>query len=151
MSSERLIAGREALRRHAWHEAYAEFRAADAAGPLAPEDLEGLAEAAEWIGQLDDRIAARERAHAGHLASGNSRRAGFLALKVAHDHFAKGQGALATGWVRRAERLLESERDSIEYGHLLRTRGLMAKNPDEALAHVRAALDIAALTGDRDL
>ena len=37
---------------------------------------------------------------------------------------------------RRA--VLEEEQDSIEYGHLLRARGLMAKDPDEALAHARA-------------
>lgn len=148
---ERLVAGRDALRRHAWREAFEQFRAADAAGPLSSEDLEGLAEAAEWIGRLDDRIAARERAHAGHLERGNPRRAGFLALQLAHDHLAKGQGALATGWLRRAERLLEPERDSIEYGYLLRARGLMAKDRDEALAHARAALDIATRSGDRDL
>ncbi len=151
MNDERLAAGRAALRRHAWHEAFDELRAADSARQLGPEDLEGLAEAAEWIGRLDDRIAARERAHAGHLAGGNARRAGFLALQLAHDHFAKGQGTLGAGWVRRAERLLESERDSIEYGHLLRIRGLMTKNPDEALVHARAALDVATRTGDRDL
>ncbi|MBI2155027.1 MAG: hypothetical protein HYU24_15200 [Candidatus Rokubacteria bacterium] len=148
---ERLVAGRDALRRHAWGEAFEQLRAADAAGPLSPEDLEPLAEAAQWIGRLDDCIAARERAHAGYLERGHPRRAGFLALLLAHDHFAKGQGSLATGWLRRAERLLEPERDSVEYGHLLRAQGLMAKDPDEALAHARAAHDIATRSGDRDL
>jgi len=148
---ERLAAGRDALRRHAWGEAFEQFRAADSAGPLSPKDLELLAQAAEWIGRRDDCIAARERAHAGYLERGNPRRAGFLALLLVHDHFAKGQGSLATGWLRRAERLLEPERDSVEYGHLLRARGLTAKDPDEALAHARAAHDIATRSGDRDL
>jgi class 3 adenylate cyclase len=148
---EGLGAGRDALRRHAWREAFEQLRAADSAGPLSPEDLELLAEAAEWIGRLDDCIAARERAHAGYLDRGNPRRGGFLALLLTYDHFKKGQGSLATGWLRRAERLLEPERDSVEYGHLLRARGLIAKDPDEALAHARAAHDIATRSGDRDL
>lgn len=148
---DRLAAGREALGRHAWHEAFEHLRAADAAQPLLPEDLERLAEAATWVGRLDDRIATYDRAHARYLEQGNRRRAGFMAIMVAHGHFAKGQGSMASGWLRRAERLLESEQDSIEYGHLLRARGLNAKDPDEALAHARAAYDLATRLGDRDL
>jgi len=148
---DRLAAGREALRRHAWREAFDHLRAADAAGPLAPEDLERLAEAAGWIGRLDDCIALRERAHAAYLEGGDQRRAGFVALLMVHDHFAKGKASLAHGWLRRAERLLDAQRDSIEYGHLLRARGLLAKDPDEALAHARAAHEMATRHGDRDL
>jgi tetratricopeptide (TPR) repeat protein len=148
---DRIAAGREALRRHAWHEAFEQLRAADAAEPLPPEDLELLAEASMWVGRLDDCIAVHERAHAAYLERGDRRRAGFLALLLGHDHFAKGKGSQANGWMRRAEQLLAAEQDSIEYGHLLRARGLMAKDPDEALALARAAHDIATRLGDRDL
>ena len=147
----RIAVGREALRRHAWHEAFEQLSAADAAEPLAPEDLELLAEASMWVGQLDNCIAVHERAHAAYLERGDRRRAGFLALLLGHDHFAKGKSSQAKGWMRRAEQLLAAEQDSIEYGHLLRARGLMAKDPDEALAHARAAHDIATRLGDRDL
>jgi class 3 adenylate cyclase len=150
-NEDRLDAGREALRRHAWHEAFEHFRGADTTEPLPPEDLEKLAEAAMWIGRLDDCIAVRERTLAAYLERGNRRRAGFIALLLGHDHFAKGQSSLANGWVRRAERLLESEQTSIEYGHLLRARGLLAKNPDEGLSHARAAYELATRLGDRDL
>jgi hypothetical protein len=54
---DQLAAGREALRRHAWHEAFEQLSAADAVEPLPPEDLELLAEAAMWVGRLDDCIA----------------------------------------------------------------------------------------------
>jgi len=148
---DKLAAGREALQRHAWREAFDQLSAADAAEPLPPEELERLAEAAQWIGRLDDAIALNERAHSGHLERGNKRRAGMAALTLAHNHFAKGQGSLGSGWLRRAERVLEAEQDSIEYGHLLRARGLMAKNPDEAIAHARAAHELATRLGDRDL
>jgi len=148
---DRIAAGQDALRRHAWNEAFEHFSLADAEAALPPERLERLAEAANWIGRLDDSVAARERAHAAYLERGERRRAGFMALLLAHDHFSKGQSALANGWIRRAERLLESEPDCIEYGHLLRARGLVAKDPDEALRHARAAHDLALRLGDRDL
>jgi class 3 adenylate cyclase len=146
-----LVVGRDALRRHAWHEAFEQLSAADASGPLQPEDLELLAEAAWWVGRLDGCIAVRERTHAAYLERGDRRRAGFLALVLGHDHFAKSQTSQANGWMRRAEQLLAAEQDSIEYGHLLRARGLLAKDPDEALAHARAAHELAVRLGDRDL
>lgn len=149
--ADQLAAGREALRRHAWREAFEQLRAADAVEPLPPEDLERLAEAAQWVGRLDDCIPVLERTHAVYLDRGNGRRAGYVALLLAHACFAKGQSSLGNGWVRRAERLLDAEKDSIEYGHLLRARGLLAKDPDEGLAHARAAHDLATRLGDRDL
>ena len=148
---DRLRTGREALGRHAWHEAFEQLHAADQTEPLRPVDLELLGEAAQWVGRLDQSIAAYERAHARYLEQGNRRRAGFMAIQVAHGHFARAQGSLASGWLRRAERLLESEQDSIEYGHLLRARGLNAKDPDEALVNARAAHTLATRLGDRDL
>jgi class 3 adenylate cyclase len=146
-----LLVGRDALRRHAWHEAFEQLSVADAAEPLPPEDLELLAQAAWWVGQLDGCIAVRERTHAAYLQRGDRRRAGFVALLLGHDHFAKSQTSQANGWMRRAEQLLATEQDSIEYGHLLRARGLMAKDPDEALAHACAAHELATRLGDRDL
>ena len=70
---------------------------------------------------------------------------------MGHDLFAKGKTSQGNGWLRRAEQHLASEQDSIEYGHLLRARGLMAKNPDEALAHAVASHELATRLGDRDL
>jgi class 3 adenylate cyclase len=148
---DRIAAGRDALKRHAWHEAFEQLRATDAKEPLPPEDLELLGEAAVWVGRLDEAIAARERTHAAYLALGNRRRAGYLALLLGHDHFAKGKTSQGNGWIRRAEQHLASEQDSIEYGHLLRARGLLAKDPDEALAHALASHELATRLGDRDL
>jgi len=87
-----LVAGRDALRRHAWREALEHFRAADAIEPLSAEDLERLAEAAVWIGRLDDAIATRERAHAAYLERGNPRRAGSVALELGHNHSPRARG-----------------------------------------------------------
>src|SRR5262249_3551137 len=142
-TDDKLAAGREALRRHEWRAAFDQLSAADAAEPLPPEELERLAEAAQWIGRVDDAIALDERAHTAYAERGNARRAGMAALTLAHAHFAKGQRSLGGGWLRRAERALEAEQDSIEYGHLLRARGLVARDRDEAIAHARAAHELA--------
>src|SRR5262245_29909961 len=91
---DRVAAAHDALRRHAWREAFEHLRAADASKPLAPEHLEALAETALSVGRLDDAIAASERAHAGYLEHGNCRRAGFMAIWLGHHHFAKGQRSL---------------------------------------------------------
>jgi hypothetical protein len=40
---DRVQQGRDAYRRHAWHEAFDSFREADAETPLSPEDLRVLA------------------------------------------------------------------------------------------------------------
>jgi hypothetical protein len=69
-----LIVGRDALRRHAWHEAFEQLGAADAAEPLPPEDLELLAQASWWVGRLDGCIAVRERTHAAYFQRGDWRR-----------------------------------------------------------------------------
>src|SRR5262244_3090130 len=87
---DQLRAGREALTRHAWKEAFERLRAADAAESLSPQDLELFAEAAQWVGQLDEAIAGYERAFKGYLEQREQRRGGFMAIQIAHGHFAKG-------------------------------------------------------------
>jgi len=48
-----LAAGREAVRRYAWREAFELLSAADQAGGLGADDLEGLAQSAWWNGRSD--------------------------------------------------------------------------------------------------
>ena len=64
-----LQAGRDAVARHAWREAFDLLSVADSTQPLDPEDLEKLAEAAWWTGRLQHCIESRERAFAGYQLS----------------------------------------------------------------------------------
>lgn len=150
-----LPAGREALARHAWREAYDLLRAADSAGPLAPEDLEGLAEAAWWSGQLAAVIDARERAFRAYVDSGQQRRAGYVAVTLVRDYFSKRDAAVAGAWLSRAERLLEAEADSPEKAWLFRTKSVIAvegqRDFAQGLEFALKTLDIAARVKDRDL
>lgn len=65
-----LESGRDAVRRHAWREAFEQLTAADQAASLNADDLEGLAEAAWWSGRADMCISARERAYLLHVEAG---------------------------------------------------------------------------------
>ena len=149
-----LEAGRDAIERHAWHEAYEFLSAADAADPLGPEDLENLAQAAWWTGQLESCISARERAYASYLEMNNPRRAAVVALDVSHDYFGKLAHSIGAGWFNLAERLLEGEGDCAERGHLAMYQGLgqmAAQDYDAALDSAKTTLDIGTRFGDRDL
>ena len=57
-----LESARSAVERHAWSEALALLKQADASNELDADGLEMLADAAWWMGQPADSVAARERA-----------------------------------------------------------------------------------------
>jgi class 3 adenylate cyclase len=153
--SPTLEAGRGAISRHAWKEGFDFLSEADRAEPLLPEDLERLAEAAWWTGQLAACIDARERAHRAYLDAGNHRRAGYQAIELARDYFSKREGAVARGWLNRAERLLAPEPECVETAWFARTQAVIAfegqHNPESALVLARRALDIATRLAHRDL
>jgi class 3 adenylate cyclase len=150
-----LAAGRAAARRYAWRDALEQLGAADAAAPLGAEDLELLAEAAWWSGRLASCIDARERAYRLHVDAGRPRRAGHVAIALARDHFSRQDGAVASAWLSRAERLLGEEGDCAEKAWLLRMRAVIAiegdRDYDRGLEHATRALEMATRVQDRDV
>jgi len=148
-----LEAGRDAVRRRAWREAFELLSAA--ASALGPDDLEALAQAAWLNGHLKECIAARERAYGAYIAAGNSRRAAAVAMELARDHFAKQETAVGAGWLARAEHLLAIEPVSVEHGYLARLRTVIAFERDHdfdaALRHAQQALEIGTRFRDQDL
>ena len=87
--------GRDALRRHDWQSAYDALSSAGAASADDPEALQDLAEAAWWLGKLDECIAARELAYEAYEAAGDSPRAVRVAARLFDDHCFKGRPAIA--------------------------------------------------------
>ncbi|MBA3412746.1 MAG: hypothetical protein H0T09_03560, partial [Actinobacteria bacterium] len=154
-ADDTLQAGREAIGRHAWLEAYDLLDAADTAGRLSPEDLETLSAAAWWTGRLDSCIAARERAFAGYMDAESRRRAAIVALAVAKDYYAKHSSSIANAWVARAKRLLADEPACVEQGYLERLLSVIAFEGDgdfdAALTHAQRALETGTHFGDREL
>jgi class 3 adenylate cyclase len=152
-----LAAGRDAIRRYAWAEAFELLlSAADEVGDDPdPEVLDELGEASWWVARLDVGIPARERAYRAYLEADNPRRAAIVAIAVAKDHFALGRSSIGMAWFSRAEELLSKEPECLEEGYLERMRAVMAvegtKQFDEALEHARRAEELARRFGDRDL
>jgi class 3 adenylate cyclase len=151
--NELLARGREAAARGAWREAYDLLAAANSA-ELSPEDLELIGEATSWTGPTEHCIAVRERAYGAYLANGDRRSAARLALALVRDHSFARAGAVAAGWYKRAERLLEEEAEGPEHGHLARRQVLAADargDTGAAQQHLQRALELAQRFGDRDL
>jgi len=145
---------REAFERHSWRAAFDSFLQADAAAPLAPEDLERLGEAAWWTGRLADVIAAVERAYSGYLAAGQRSDAARAALRLAAELGHRHEHAVSTGWLRRAERLLADEPESRAQADLSRAHfnhALKRAEFDAALDHARRTYAIGERLGDADL
>ena len=146
--------GREAVRRHAWREAYQLLQAADQASALEPDDLESLAEAAWWNGRANDCVGAWERAYTGHLEADRPGRAAMAAIQLAREQFGLNAAAVGNAWLNRAQRLLQDEPVGVEHGYLTRVmagRAMGADDFDRALELARETFEIGTRFGDRDL
>ena len=108
---------RETVRTGPWRHVYEDLRGR---GPvsLGAVELEALAEAAWWLCKTDESIAARQRAYAAFRDANDDRGAARMAAQLFHEHFYRGEGAVAVGWLRRGFRHLERDPDCVEGGWL---------------------------------
>ncbi|HYU50628.1 MAG TPA: adenylate/guanylate cyclase domain-containing protein [Candidatus Limnocylindria bacterium] len=153
-SSDALQAGRDALARHQWQEAYELLDRADREGSLSGADLESLSEAAFFAAHADRESEVRERAFKAYLAEGNPLRAASVAMDLAHRHTMAGRHSISSAWMRRGERLLEGEAESYAHGYLALIRSDRARNAGDisiALEEAEEAVRIATRTGHADL
>ena len=112
--------GRAAYGKRAWADAHRLLSRADGAVPLDARDLELAATAAYMLGHEDEWTALLERAHQTHLDAGEPLRAVRCAFWVGTHLAIRGETARATGWLGRAQRLIDrEERDCVERGYLL--------------------------------
>ncbi len=97
----------DASAKGAWAAAYTELLAADADQPLEPAQLQQLAVSAHCLGQDDAAVEAWARAHAAHLAAGDVEAAAMAASWCAFGLVTRGEFALGSGWLGRAQALCE--------------------------------------------
>lgn len=146
---------RDSFDRSAWGEAYEGLAAADGRGPLASEDLERLAIAAQLLGRPDESASAGARAHLEAIREGDVERGVRCAIWLGMALMQRGEMAQAGGWLARAARLIEETGyDGVERGSLLvpqALQSLMAGEPAAALAIFEQVAVIAERYGDRDL
>jgi tetratricopeptide (TPR) repeat protein len=149
-----LIEARDAIALRNWQRAFELLVAIDKDHGLGPTDLEALGEAAIWTGSHEESIAARERAYALHLKSGNTRRAGAVAIALVANNVIRLQLAPAAGWFTKAKRHLEAEADCVEKGALAFGESIFALatgNAEDGLRWAGQAFDAGERFGDADL
>jgi class 3 adenylate cyclase len=149
-----LRAGRNALARFAWDEAYEALAEADREHSLSGEELELLAEAAWYASRPDTVIDAYERASHKYVQEGNDGAAAMMAFRVAEQHGMRQAMPLAGGWIARAHELAGHDPECPANAYLSYYEGAMAHemhNYDEAVAAFDRTLAFAEKLGDRDL
>ena len=99
-------AGREALGRHAWQEAFDQLSQADRDGELSGSDLEALASAAFFVARAGDELALKERAFKAYETAGDQRARRLSRDRSGSDVRLRGQAVdrLGLGPSRRADR-----------------------------------------------
>lgn len=148
-------AGRAALARHAWHEAYELLTAADRAGALRPEDLLKLSEAAWWAGHLEEALGFGQRGFGLFSSAGRATDAARAAQWLAILNVLKSAFSVAGGWMKRAERLLEDQPDSVAHGFQASLQAtftlMMSGDLDQAWRFAERALELGRRFKDPDL
>jgi DNA-binding NarL/FixJ family response regulator len=152
---EELRRGRSSYSTRAWKDAYESLSRADRVEPLGPEDLEMLATTAYMIGREEEYFGAIERSHHAFLEAGEVLRAAHCAFWIGMNLALQGMSGPASGWLSRAQRLVErEERDCVERGYLLlpvAVRHEAMGDYDSATAVAADAAEIGERFGDRDL
>jgi len=147
--------GRAQYERRAWAEAYRLLSLAERSATLTGEDLERLAAAAYLTGRDDDYLGALDRAHRAHAKAGAVLRAARCAFWVGLRLQLRGEEARASGWLGRAQRMLERHAaDSAERGYLLLTlvdRSIAAGDAAAALEAASRAAEIGERFAEPDL
>jgi class 3 adenylate cyclase len=152
--TQTLDAGREALDRHAWEEAYQELSAADMDVALEPDDLVRLADAAWWSGHPEEANEALERAYRGYTQANDNVQAAAMALRLSERAQRSLQSSVGQGWLARAERLLEGEPETMVHAwyELMRSVEAMVglRDLEQAVAHADRAVELGKAHGDPD-
>ena len=152
--ADELERGREAYATRAWLQAYDCLERAHAQDPLDAGDLELLSTAAFMLGRDDETVAWLERAHLIHLEAGETLRAVRCAAWIGLNLASRGEIGPASGWLGRAQRLVEPEGECAERGYLLLPamfRYEAAGDLAAAAAVAEEAVRIGERFGDRDL
>jgi DNA-binding CsgD family transcriptional regulator len=153
--AEALERGRACYERNEWSDAFEALRVADQAGPIEPEDLERLAWAAGLSARDDEMLSLHERVYHVRLERGDELIAARAAFWLGFRLLARGEVARASGWLGRAQRLVDQRGgDCAEAGYLLIPTGqrdLHAGDLVSARANAERAGRIGERFGDADL
>jgi ATP/maltotriose-dependent transcriptional regulator MalT len=146
---------RAAVARRSWLEAHEAFARVDAGSPLDAEDLELHALTALMLARDDNAVAILERAHHARLEHGDHVPAATDAIWIGLNLAYRGAVGPASGWLGRAQRLLDKEAaDCAQRGYLLLPTVFRLEAGGEYADAAATAAEAAAIGGrfgDRDL
>ncbi len=148
--TDALDEGRRALAAGEWEEARAAFADVLHDGEQ-PEARDGLGLALWFLGEIEEGLAVRQLAFAAYAAAGECDAAARLGVWISHQYLISGRGSLANGWLERAERALDGQRDCAGQGWVLLERARRVQSVAEAADGARRAMEIGRATGDEDL
>ena len=144
-----------AARRRDWQAAYDAYTVLP---DLIASDLEALAEAAWWLGRMEESISRYTEANRRHVDEGDDCGAGRTALLLAIHTRLVGEAVQSAGWLNRAQRLLDGVADCVaecaEQGYVLylRVAGRMGGDDlDGALTDASRMQDLGRRFGDPTL
>lgn len=151
---DELERGRALYVGRAWTDAYESLSRADGAGSLGAEDLVLLATSAFMLGRDDDYLGVLERAHHAYLDARDVPRAVRCAFWIGMNLVLRGELGPGSGWLGRAQRLLERETtDCVERGYLLMPRVFQLEAAGDFAGAAAVAAEIVAIAerfGDAD-
>ncbi len=152
---DRLQAGRDALARGHWQEARSSFENA-LQDTETPEALEGLGMACWWLEDYAAAILARDRAFRLYRSREDRVAAARMAIWLSNDYADfRGETAIANGWLRRAERLLDGLEPTPEHALLAYMNAHVAlmthRDPISARRLSAEAAEIARKVGPADM
>jgi DNA-binding NarL/FixJ family response regulator/putative sterol carrier protein len=143
--------GWQALAAAEWQHARSCFEGACAEAET-PEALDGLSQAVHFEGEYDLAIELKERAFAAYRDAGDAVSAADLARWLAFLHGTyHGNFAVASGWIARAESLLEGVEECAAHGRLVLDRAPLSRDSAEREKLAASALAISRRFGDTDL
>jgi len=143
--------GWDALAAADWPAARAVFDGALAEGETG-EALDGLSQALHFQREYDAAISVKERAFAAYRSEGRPADAADTARWLAFLHGTyHGNYAVASGWIGRAQSLLEDVEECASHGWLVLDGAVFARDPKEREQCAASALTIAKRFGDADL
>ena len=115
-----LARGRACYERNEWNDAFEALSLADRTTPLEAEDLQRLALSAGLSARDEAMLATQERLYNALLAAGEDLIAARAAFWLGFRLLSLGEPAGASGWLSRAQRLVEQHAaDCVEQGYLL--------------------------------
>src|SRR5215470_17749382 len=117
-TSELVRRGRSCYERREWNDAYEALALADQGTPLAAADLHRLAWSAGLSARDVEMLSAQERLYHALMAAEENLAAGRAAFWLGFRLLARGEPARASGWLGRAQRLIEQQGDCVEQGYL---------------------------------